>query len=97
MLESLQSTLGDAGYTLILGRPYQHADRTVAQFQKMIQQGVECMILMGRTTPRRFSLGSMSAISYCYCLYLGKRDDGPTASGFDNFLEMSKLTQHCWT
>lgn len=94
MLESLQSTLGDAGYTLILGRPYLHADRTVAQVSKMIQQGVECMILMGEDHPPEVFARLDERDIFTVIAYTSGRDGRPNCIGLDNFLEMSKLTQH---
>ena len=94
MLESLQSTLGDSGYTLLLGRPYNHADRTVAQVSKMIQQGVECMIMMGEDhPPELFSMLDEQGI-FTVIAYTSGRYGRPNCIGFDNFVEMSKLTQH---
>ena len=48
MLEALQSDLGKAGYTLLLGKPDQH---TVDQATKMVRNGVECLVLMGEDHP----------------------------------------------
>lgn len=94
MLEALQSTLGDAGYTLILGRPYHHADRTVAQVSKMIQQGVECMILMGEDHPAELFARLDERGIFTVIAYTSGRYGRPHCIGFDNFIEMSKLTQH---
>ncbi|KAA0970158.1 LacI family DNA-binding transcriptional regulator [Aureimonas fodinaquatilis] len=94
MLETLQRTLGEQGYTLLLGRPDEYADRTLAQAEKMIQQGVECMILMGEDHPDAlFELLDKRGI-FTVITYTSGHYGRPNCIGFDNFGEMAKLTHH---
>jgi LacI family transcriptional regulator len=94
MLETLQNTLGAKGFTLLLGRPDEHADRTIAQASKMIQQGIECMIVMGEDQPTElFKLLDQHGI-FTVIAYTSGRYGRTNCIGIDNFDEMSKLTRH---
>ena len=94
MLESLQTTLGDAGYTLLLGRPDASRDRTVVQVSKMIQNGVECLVLMGEDHPAElFAMLEQRQIFHviAYTTGTGQRDN---CIGIDNYDEMSKMVTY---
>ena len=94
MLESLQNSLGTAGYTLLLGRPDSSAERTIQQASKMIEHGVECLVLMGEDQPQ----GLMEMIEqrnlFYVVAYTSGRQGLQNCIGFDNYLEMERLTRH---
>lgn len=94
MLESLQRSLGDAGYTLLLGRPDASRDRTVVQVSKMIQSGVECLVLMGEDHPAElFAMLEQRQIFHviAYTTGTGHRTN---CIGIDNYDEMSKMVRY---
>jgi LacI family transcriptional regulator len=94
MIEAMQQDLGDAGYTLLLGRPDLSLERTLRQARKMIEHGVECLVLMGEEQPPElmdFLHGRN--VFYVVC-YTSGRHGRLNCIGFDNYLEMSRLTEH---
>ncbi|SDX05809.1 transcriptional regulator, LacI family [Roseicitreum antarcticum] len=94
MLESLQKSLGDAGYTLLLGRPDASRDRTIVQVSKMIQNGVECLVLMGEDhPPELFEMLEQRSIFHviAYTTGAGERTN---CIGIDNYDEMSKMVKY---
>ena len=94
MLESLQQVLGDAGYTLLLGRPDASPDRTVRQAMKMIEHGIECLVLMGEEQPKALMALLEQRNVFYVVAYTSGRMGLKNCIGFDNFLEMSRLVQH---
>ena len=95
MLESLQQSLGTAGYTLLLGRPDTAArERTVDQAAKMIQNGVECLVVMGEDhPPELFAMLEQRRIFHVIVYTVGAF--GRTnCIGIDNFAEMSKMVRY---
>jgi LacI family transcriptional regulator len=94
MLEAIQQDLGDAGYTLLLGKPDPQPERTLRQAAKMLEHGIECLILMGEDQPPPLMsfLASRSALHVI--AYTSGRYGTPNCIGFDNFLEMSRMTEH---
>lgn len=94
MLESLQQKLGDAGYTLLLGRPDPVAERTVQQAMKMIEHGIECLILMGEEQPKALMQLLEHRNVFYVVAYTSGRLGLKNCIGFDNFIEMSRLVQH---
>jgi LacI family transcriptional regulator len=94
MLESLQQSLGEAGYTLLLGRPDSARDRTTLQVSKMIQNGVECIVLMGEDhPPELFAMLKQRRIFHVIAYTTG--GFGHTnCIGIDNYAEMSRMVSH---
>jgi LacI family transcriptional regulator len=95
MLESLQQALGASGYTLLLGRPDVAArERTVDQAAKMIQNGIECLVVMGEDhPPELFALLEQRNIFHVIVYTVGAF--GRTnCIGIDNFAEMSKMVRY---
>ena len=95
MLESLQQSLGGAGYTLLLGRPDTAArERTVDQAAKMIQNGVECLVVMGEDhPPELFAMLEQRKIFHVIVYTVGAF--GRTnCIGIDNYAEMSKMVRY---
>jgi LacI family transcriptional regulator len=94
MLESLQQSLGAAGYTLLLGRPDASRDRTVVQVSKMIQNGVECLVLMGEDhPPELFAMLEQRRIFHVIAYTTGGMGHS-NCIGIDNHDEMSKMVKY---
>lgn len=94
MLESLQQTLGNAGYTLLLGRPDASRERTTVQLSKMIQNGVECMVLMGEDhPPELYALLEQRKIFYVIAYTTGAYGHN-NCIGIDNHDEMRKMVSY---
>jgi LacI family transcriptional regulator, galactose operon repressor len=95
MLESLQQSLGAAGYTLLLGRPDTGArERTVDQAAKMIQNGVECLVSMGEDhPPELFTMLEQRRI-FNVVVYTVGAFGRTNCIGIDNFAEMSKMVRY---
>lgn len=94
MIETIQQDLGDAGYTLILGKPEPQAERTLRQASKMVEHGVECLILMGEEQPKLLTEFLRSRKVFHVIAYTSGRHGAQNCIGFDNFLEMSRLTEY---
>lgn len=94
MLESLQQVLGDAGYTLLLGRPDPVPERTVQQAMKMIEHGIECLVLMGEEQPPALLRLLEQRNIFYVVAYTSGRLGLKNCIGHDNFIEMSRLVQH---
>jgi LacI family transcriptional regulator len=94
MLEALQQRLGDAGYTLLLGRPDPVPERTVQQAMKMIEHGIECLVLMGEEQPRVLMQLLEQRNVFYVVAYTSGRLGLKNCIGHDNFIEMSRLVQH---
>lgn len=94
MLEALQSTLGAAGYTLLLGSAGATEERTLAQASHMVRSGVECLILMGEDQPE--SLYSMIAQRGIFnvIIYTSGGYGHTNCIGIDNYGEMRKMVRH---
>jgi len=94
MLESLQQSLGAAGYTLLLGRPDASRDRTIVQVSKMIQNGVECLVLMGEDhPPELFAMLEQRRILHVIAYTTGGFGHS-NCIGIDNYDEMSKVVSY---
>ena len=94
LLESLQQVLGDAGYTLLLGKPDPVADRMVRQAMKMIEHGIECLVLWGEEQPKALMTLLEQRNVFYVVAYTSGRMGLKNCIGFDNFVEMSRLVQH---
>lgn len=94
MLESLQQSLGEAGYTLLLGRPDAARDRTVVQVSKMIQNGIECLVLMGEDhPPELFAMLEQRRIFHVIAYTTGGMGHS-NCIGIDNHGEMTRMVRY---
>lgn len=94
MLENLQRTLGEAGYTLVLGRPDESDERTVRQALNMVQSGVECLVLMGEDQPPELFAMLKRRNIFHVIIYTTGAFGHDNCIGFDNYSEMARLTRH---
>jgi LacI family transcriptional regulator len=94
MLEAMQQTLGGFGYTVVLGNPEESTDHAIAQAAKMVQNGVECLVLMGEDhPPQLFAMLEQRNIFYLI-VYTSGGYGHKNCIGFDNFREMRKIVEH---
>lgn len=94
MLEALQAGLGRAGYTLLLGRPDESDERTHEQVTKMIQTGVECLVLMGEDhAPSLFEMIEQRGIAHVI-VYTTGGFGRANCIGFDNYREMARIVRY---
>jgi LacI family transcriptional regulator len=94
MLETLQQELGDAGYTLLLGRPDPSPERTLRQASKMLEHGIEALVLMGEAQPPILMEFLERRGAFYVIGYTSGRQGMRNCIGFDNYREMSKLVEH---
>jgi LacI family transcriptional regulator len=94
MLEALQGQLNAAGYTLLLGRPDPTGERATEQAAKMIEHGVEGMILFGEDQPQPLLDLLRQRDVFCTVAYTSGRGGMPNCIGIDNFAEMQKVVEH---
>ena len=94
MIEAIQHDLGDAGYTLLLGKPDPQPERTLRQAAKMLEHGIECLILMGEDQPKELMTFLESRNVFYTIAYTSGRAGARNCIGFDNFLEMSRITEY---
>jgi len=94
MIEALQQDLGDAGYTLLLGRPELSPERTLRQASKMLEHGIEALVLMGEAQPPEL-MEFLHRRNVFYVIgYTSGRHGMHNCIGFDNYVEMARLTQY---
>jgi LacI family transcriptional regulator len=94
LIEALQHDLGAAQYTLILCCIDVSAELRLQQARKLIEQGVECLVLVGEAQPDGlFSLLKSQHVPYVIT-YTSGRDKTHTCIGFDNYAASVRLTEH---
>jgi LacI family transcriptional regulator len=94
LIEALQHDLGAAHYTLILCCIAVSAELRLLQARKLVQQGVECLVLVGEAQPDGlFDLLKSQNVPYVIT-YTSGRDRAHTCIGFDNYAAAAKLTEH---
>jgi LacI family transcriptional regulator len=94
MIEAMQHDLAKADYTLLIGWPDPTLETNAKQAFNMIQRGVECLILVGEDQPDALmQLLDDRGIFYVIA-YTSGRQGRKNCIGFDNYLEMSKMTEH---
>jgi LacI family transcriptional regulator len=94
MIEALQHELAIADYTLLIGWPDPTLETSVKQAFTMIEHGVECLILMGEDQPEALmSLLEQRGIFYVIA-YTSGRQGRKNCIGFDNYVEMSRMTDY---
>jgi LacI family transcriptional regulator len=94
LVESLQHGLAEAHYTLILGCVETSAELRVQQTRKMIERGIECLVLVGEAQPPAL-LELLRTQNVPYVItYTSGREPGNICIGFDNYAASASLTQH---
>jgi LacI family transcriptional regulator len=94
LIEALQHDLGAAGYTLILCCMDVSDKLRLQQARKLLEQGVECLVLVGEAQPDGlFDLLRSQKVPYVIT-YTSCRDKTHTCIGFDNYAAAANLTEH---
>jgi LacI family transcriptional regulator len=94
LIEALQHDLGAAHYTLILCCIDVSAELRLRQARKLVEQGVECLVLVGEDQPDGlFELLTSQNVPYVITYTCG-RGNTHTCIGFDNCAAAAKLTEH---
>lgn len=94
LIEALQHDLGKANYTLILCCIELSDDLRLNQARKLIERGVECLVLVGEAQPLGiFGLLEQQSIPYVITYTSGRQNRHPCI-GFDNFLAATRLTEY---
>ncbi len=85
LIEALQHDLGAAHYTLILCCIDVSDDLRLQQARKLVEQGIECLVLVGEAQPDgMFDLLRSQNVPYVIT-YTSGRDGTHTCIGFDNY------------
>ncbi len=94
LIEALQKDLSAAHYTLILCCVDVSETFRLQQARKLVEQGVECLVLVGEAQPEGlFDLLRSQNVPYVIT-YTSSREPGHTCIGFDNYAASTKLTEH---
>jgi LacI family transcriptional regulator len=94
LIEALQQDLGAAHYTLVLCCMDASDELRVQQARKLVEQGVECLVLVGESHPDvLFDLLRSQNVPYVIT-YTSGRDPRHVCIGFDNYAAAVKLTEH---
>jgi LacI family transcriptional regulator len=94
LIEALQHRLGAAQYTLLLCCVEASADLRLQQARKLVEQGVECLVLVGEAQPPAlFELLASRRVPYVIT-YTSGRTGAHTCIGFDNYAAAARITQH---
>src|SRR5690242_16700812 len=94
LIEALQQDLGTAHYTLVLCCMDASDEMRIQQARKLVEQGVECLVLVGESHPDMlFDLLRSQNVPYVIT-YTSGRDPRHVCIGFDNYAAAVSLTQH---
>jgi LacI family transcriptional regulator len=94
LIEALQQRLGAAQYTLLLCCVETTAELRLQQARKLVEQGIECLVLVGEAQPPAlFDLLNSRKVPYVIT-YTSGRTGVHTCIGFDNYLSGVRVTQH---
>ena len=94
LIEALQQDLAAARYTLVLCCMAASDELRLQQARKLVEQGIECLVLVGEAHPEAlFDLLGSQNIPYVIT-YTSGRDAGHVCIGFDNYAAAAKLTDH---
>ena len=94
LIETLQHDLAAAHYTLIVCCVDVTDDFRVQQARKLVEQGVECLVLVGEAQPDGlFDLLRSQNVPHVIT-YTSGREPGHTCIGFDNYAASVRLTEH---
>lgn len=94
LIEALQQRLGIAQYTLLLCCVEASAELRLQQARKLVEQGVECLVLVGEAQPPAlFDLLNSRNVPYVITYTTG-RTGAHTCIGFDNYASAVRITEH---
>ena len=94
LIEALQQGLGAAQYTLLLCCVETSAELRLQQARKFVEQGVECLVLVGEAQPPAlFELLQSRKVPYVIT-YTAGRSGAHTCIGFDNYAAATRITRH---
>jgi LacI family transcriptional regulator len=94
LIEALQQGLGAAQYTLLLCCVEASAELRLQQARKLVERGIECLVLVGEAQPPElFDLLRSQKIPYVITYTTG-RDATHTCIGFDNYASAMRITEH---
>jgi LacI family transcriptional regulator len=94
LIEVLQHDLGAAHYTLVLCCMGQSDELRLQQVRKLVEQGIECLVLVGEAHPDAiFELLISQNVPYVVT-YTSGRTQRHTCIGFDNYAASFKLSKH---
>ena len=99
VIQALQHKLDEHSYTLFLACTEQKLASTRDQALKMVEQGVECLVMIGLTQPPDLfpflkDQGIPSVITYTSGVGTKTDFSATRIIGFDNRLSMSKVVRH---
>jgi LacI family transcriptional regulator len=94
LIETLQQDLAAAHYTLVLCCMATSDELRLQQARKLVEQGVECLVLVGEAHPAAlFDLLRSQNVPYVIT-YTSGRDPRHICIGFDNYAASVSLTEH---
>lgn len=94
LLEALQRNLHRDNYTLILGCMENTPDARIRQVRKMVERGIEFLVLVGEAQPAPlFDLLKTQNIPFVITYTSGHRSPHPCI-GFDNYAASERITNH---
>jgi len=94
LIEALQQDLATAQYTLVLCCMDVAEDLRLQQARKLVERGVEYLVLVGEAHPDAlFDLLRSQNVPYVIT-YTSGRDRRHTCIGFDNYAASARLTEH---
>ena len=94
LIEALQHDLAAAQYTLVLCCMDGAEDMRLEQARKLVERGIECLVLVGEAHPvALFELLRSQNVPYVIT-YTSGRDKRHTCIGFDNYAASARLTEH---
>ena len=94
LIDALQRELGQAHYTLLLGCLETTAELRAQQARKMIERGIECLVLIGEAhPPALYAMLRAYRVPYVVTYAAGRGTKGPCI-GFDNYAAAVQLTRH---
>jgi LacI family transcriptional regulator len=94
LIESLQRELGKAQYTLVLGCIEADPAMHLQQARKMVERGVDWMVLVGEAQPPALIELLKSHDLPFVVTYTNGRNSENTCIGIDNYAAAQKITQH---
>ena len=94
LIEALQQGLGAAQYTLLLCCVEASAELRLQQARKLVEQGIECLVLVGEAQPPAlFDLLKSQDVPYVITYTTGHQGTH-TCIGFDNYASAVRITEH---
>jgi LacI family transcriptional regulator len=94
LIEALQQGLGAAHYTLLLCCVEASAELRLQQARKLVEHGIECLVLVGEAQPPAlFDLLKSQNVPYIIT-YTTSREGAHTCIGFDNYAAAARITEY---